>query len=372
MNISKGQRVALNDLGLGDQQFEIELNITGIAVDFSCFGLDSQGKLSNDAYMTFFNQPKTPCGAIELVIKDSFVVFSCQLSKLPSTIDRLVFAAAIDGNQTMKAIKSGYLKFKSSGKETGQFTFTGQDFQEEKALMLGEIYRKDGAWRFTANGQGFNGGLNALVKHFGGEVLEEVKPISIPAKTKETIQSNDTKVNLKKVTLSKSNDSINLTKHSNIKKITVQLHWNADVDLDLHAIYRTTNGKEGSVYFGDQGSISKYPFISLDQDAMFEEDNIENLTITKLDKFQCILIAVNIFDHGNSTFSFFNKSERFSKYDGFVILKTDVGDEIEVPLTSNEKGSWCVIAKIENTSSEIEVVNINKVTKDEPNIDNFY
>jgi hypothetical protein len=35
--------------------------------------------------------------------------------------------------------------------------------------MLGDIYRKNGEWRFNAFGQGFNGGLSALLEHFGGE-----------------------------------------------------------------------------------------------------------------------------------------------------------------------------------------------------------
>ncbi len=174
MDIRKGQRVALDDVVSNSQQFQIELCVSGIAVDFSCFGIDVQGKLSNDAYMTFFNQPKTPCGAIELALTQADKAsFSCQLSKLPVTIDRLVFTIAADGSGTMRAIQSGHLQFISSGQKTAQFDFTGQDFQDEKALMLGELYRKDGRWRFSAIGQGFNGGLAALVTYFGGEVAEE-------------------------------------------------------------------------------------------------------------------------------------------------------------------------------------------------------
>ncbi len=50
--------------------------------------------------------------------------------------------------------------------------FTGS----EQALMLGEFYRKDGDWRFMEVGQGFNGGLEALVRHFGGTVDKSPAP----------------------------------------------------------------------------------------------------------------------------------------------------------------------------------------------------
>lgn len=67
MNILKGQRFPLAQLG-SNSIFQIGLQISGSkeAIDFACFGLDVRQKLSNDLYMTFFNQPKTPCGAIEL------------------------------------------------------------------------------------------------------------------------------------------------------------------------------------------------------------------------------------------------------------------------------------------------------------------
>jgi hypothetical protein len=45
---------------------------------------------------------------------------------------------------------------------------SGADFASEKAVIPGELDRKDGHWRFGAVGQGFDGGLSALLKHFGG------------------------------------------------------------------------------------------------------------------------------------------------------------------------------------------------------------
>ena len=40
----------------------------------------------------------------------------------------------------------------------------------EKAIISVELYRKDG-WRIAAAAKGFNGGLSALLKSFGGEEI---------------------------------------------------------------------------------------------------------------------------------------------------------------------------------------------------------
>jgi stress response protein SCP2 len=186
MNLLKGQRVALTSLFENSTQadcFQIGLSVSGNkeAIDFACFGLDSQQKLSDDAYMTFFNQPKTPCGAVELSTPAGDTLgFSCQLTKLPAKIDKLVFTAAVDGTMSMRQISNGHLRFLIAGREVARFAFSGADFQDEKAVMLGELYRKDDGWRFSAIGQGFNGGMDALVQHFGGEVAEEIAPAPAP------------------------------------------------------------------------------------------------------------------------------------------------------------------------------------------------
>lgn len=211
MDIFKGQRIALTSLFENNAQadrFQVGLCISGSkeTVDFACFGLDSQQKLSDDAYMTFFNQPKTPCGAVELCTPtDDTLGFSCQLAKLPPKIDRLVFTAAIDGTSSMGQIAKGHLRFLIDNREVARFAFSGTDFQDEKAVMLGEIYRKDNTWRFSAVGQGFNGGMAALVRHFGGEVIEEtpLPPTSSKLSLEKKLASAPTLINLaKKATVS--------------------------------------------------------------------------------------------------------------------------------------------------------------------------
>ena len=70
MEILKGQRSPLVDFLQDNQTFQVELSITGVDVEFSCFGLNANNKLLSNEYSVFFNQPKTPCSAVSLTSKN--------------------------------------------------------------------------------------------------------------------------------------------------------------------------------------------------------------------------------------------------------------------------------------------------------------
>ena len=46
----------------------------------------------------------------------------------------------------------------------------GEDFSVETAVIVGELYRHNGEWKFNALGSGFAGGLEALGKNYGVNV----------------------------------------------------------------------------------------------------------------------------------------------------------------------------------------------------------
>lgn len=153
-------------------------------IDFVCFGVDAQGKLSDDRYMVFFNQPATPCNSVKMAGGGEFEV---NLASLPSSIDRMVFTAAIDGAGAMSDLQASNFTVKSpTGETVGTCQFSGATFAGEKAIMVAEIYRKGSEWRLASNLQGYAEGLDALVKHFGGEVAEEAAcaPPVVPTRRK--------------------------------------------------------------------------------------------------------------------------------------------------------------------------------------------
>jgi len=72
-HLTVGQRSPLSNLAIDDAA-PITLKFTRqspIEMDISCFALDAAGKLINDDYMVFYNQPTSPCGQIKLTHYES-------------------------------------------------------------------------------------------------------------------------------------------------------------------------------------------------------------------------------------------------------------------------------------------------------------
>ncbi|MCA9560341.1 MAG: TerD family protein, partial [Myxococcales bacterium] len=108
----RGQKSKLEDL---TPATKIEVGVSlgnprGLDIDVSCFGLDEAGKLSDDRYFIFYNQPKSPCGGVAMETRGGFdKIFDVDLSRLPGNIKKLVFAATIDGGGEMSQISGSEL-----------------------------------------------------------------------------------------------------------------------------------------------------------------------------------------------------------------------------------------------------------------------
>ncbi|MFG2572425.1 TerD family protein [Streptomyces sp. NPDC048481] len=179
----RGHKAKISDLTAGtDLYVGVQITAPGLTFDISCFGLDADERLSDDRYFVFFNQPKSPEESIQLLGPQAGDTesFRVTLDRIPSQIHKLSFTATVDGAGQMSQIGPGYLRIVAGGEEVARYAFSGAEFTTERAVMLGDIYLKD-VWRFAAVGQGFDGGLDALLKNFGGEVAEEEAPAAPPA-----------------------------------------------------------------------------------------------------------------------------------------------------------------------------------------------
>jgi tellurite resistance protein TerA len=363
ISFARGQKGKLADLGC-TSKFTVELDIAaaGMAVDVSCFGVDSAGKLLDERYMVFYNQLASPEGAIKLDLGAGKPRFTVNLDALPASIDRLVFVAAIDGNGTMRSIGPSAMKLG----EALSFPWSGVDFQDEKALIVGEIYRKDGVWRFGAVGQGFSGGLSALLAHFGGA---EAAPAAAPAPAAKP-------VSLAKVTLEKRGDKVSLDKRGSqgFGRIHVNLNWNqnsgaapagtgflarltgaaaAGVDLDLGCMYEMADGRAGLVQaLGNAwGDVERPPYIKLEgDDRTGQASGGENLFING-DQFSAIKRAL--------IFAFIYKgAPNWAATDGVVTIHMPDQAPIEVRLDQGGNQTMCAIAMIENVGGSLQVTKL--------------
>lgn len=171
----RGHKAKISDLTAGtDLYVGVQIAGPGLTFDISCFGLDANEQLSDDRYFIFFNQPKSPEESIQLLGAQAGDAesFRVTLDRIPANIHKLSFTATVDGAGQMSQIGPGYIRIVAGGEEVVRYAFNGSEFTTERAVMLGDFYLKD-VWRFAAVGQGFDGGLEALLKNFGGEVAEE-------------------------------------------------------------------------------------------------------------------------------------------------------------------------------------------------------
>lgn len=241
MNFLRGTRDKISKYVDVDSEICIEMSINGSSVyDFCCFGIDKSGKLSDDRYMIFYNQTSSPDNEVSFVSGNNSGKFYINLSKLPSSIDKLVFTASIDGDSTMGEISKHSFYLSQNNNIEISMELSGSDFKAEKAIISVEIYRKD-EWRIAAAAKGFNGGLSALLAAFGGTEAhsdsQENKNItpnqsgqSVSAAKHEKSEEELTQEVMGKISLSK--DKVNLEKHVvNLSKCIVSLSKKSGVDL---------------------------------------------------------------------------------------------------------------------------------------------
>jgi len=398
----RGQKGKLADLGIGHVfDVDVEIAANGASVDVSCFGLDANDKLSDDRYMVFYNQLASPEGAVRLDLNGGRARFAVNLDQLPGSIAKLVFVAAIDGAATTRTLRASSLSLGSAVR----FPWSGADFGDEKALIVAELYRRDGLWRFGAVGQGFNGGLSALLKHFGGTEAGSPAPAP-PAPAPAPAPAPRPAVSLSKVTLDKRGDKVSLDKRpgGGYGRIHVNLNWNqaaiapppaspppssaargggfldrltsmagdlankagemankagaarkgrSGIDLDLGCMYELADGRRGLVQalgntFGD---YEREPFIQLDaDDRTGAAANGENLFING-ERFDKIKRAV--------IFSFiYEGAANWGVTNGVVTVTAPGQAPVEVKLDGGDRQIMCAIALIENRGGNLVITKL--------------
>ncbi|MBF0613558.1 MAG: hypothetical protein G8237_00385 [Magnetococcales bacterium] len=185
MELERGQRLSLEQLVDIAAPFVIGMGIhvPGMAVDCVCFGLDDDKKASDDRYAIFFNQPVSPCTGIALAAPHGYGLgFELVLARLPESLAALVVVVTLDEPYDFSRLEEGEVCLMQKGVVTARFVLQAALFaHQERALLLLELYRKDGSWRINTLGQGFAGGLAALADHYGVVTREEDRPSLVPA-----------------------------------------------------------------------------------------------------------------------------------------------------------------------------------------------
>jgi len=190
ISLSKGQKVDLTKGNPGLEKVVIGLGWdvnkydggNDFDLDSSVFLLGENGKVTSEADFVFYNNTTGSNGAVvhtgdnrtgagdgddEQVIID--------LKAVSSNIQRITFTITIhDGearNQNFGQVSNSYVRIlnEATNEELIRYDL-GEDFSIETALVVGELYRHNNEWKFSAIGSGYQGGLAALATDFGLEV----------------------------------------------------------------------------------------------------------------------------------------------------------------------------------------------------------
>ena len=190
ISLQKGQKVDLTKgnpglkkllIGLGwdvnkyDGGFDFDL-------DAAAFLLGANGKVNSDDDFVFYNNLKHKSGAVEHM-GDNLTgegegddeEIRVDLSLVPANVDKIDFTVTIYDADARKQkfgqVSNAYIRVvdEMTGKEIIRYDL-GEDFSIETAVVVGEIYRNKGEWKFNAIGAGWSGGLAALGKNYGVNV----------------------------------------------------------------------------------------------------------------------------------------------------------------------------------------------------------
>ncbi|MQS04743.1 TerD family protein, partial [Streptomyces alkaliterrae] len=143
------------------------------------------GKVRSDEDFVFYNQARHPSGAVGHqgktptggTVTDTLHV---QLDAVEPEVETVVLAASADGG-TFGQVPGLHVRVLDAAGGAELARFDSEDASTETAFVLGELYRRQGAWKFRAVGQGYATGLGGLATDFGISVEEPVTPPPAPA-----------------------------------------------------------------------------------------------------------------------------------------------------------------------------------------------
>ena len=151
-------------------------------LDASAFLVQENGKVSGDQDFIFYSNLEHPSGAV-VHLGDNRTgagdgddeQITVDLSKVPENIARIAFTVTIydaeSRRQNFGQVANAFIRLVNADTDEEIVRYDlGEDFSIETAMVVGELYRHNGEWKFNAIGSGYQGGLAALCENYGVDV----------------------------------------------------------------------------------------------------------------------------------------------------------------------------------------------------------
>jgi tellurium resistance protein TerD len=151
-------------------------------LDASALLLGSNGRVLSDAHFVFFNNLRSPDGSVEHTGDnltgegegdDESILIN--LAMVPPQVERIVFPVSIYEadvrGQSFGQVSNAFIRIvnQADNNELARYDLS-EDASSETAMIFGEVYRRNGEWKFRAVGQGYASGLRGIAVDFGVNV----------------------------------------------------------------------------------------------------------------------------------------------------------------------------------------------------------
>lgn len=395
MILGKGQKIPLNENFL---KIKFERPTSALEIDTAAFLTQANGKVAGDEDFVFYGNARHNSGGVTL----SGDTLEIDLTKIPRHVEKISLTATIyDADarkQNFSMILGAVLKILGLYDEIA--TFPLENFTVETAIVLGEVYRYKGNWKFNATGAGFKGGLAALCNDFGIEVkdIAPTPPTPPPPPTKINTRRERSSIRREKITIPpppreeisqpkkvelRKGQKVSLVKKgATLGEIVINLNWsqpqkssgffgmfgNKGIDLDLACLFELKDGNIGAVQaLGNHfGSLNRPPYIALDGDdrtgAVAAGETIR-VNGKFADKIRRILIYTFIY----------SGAANWEEAKGVVTVNCPGSPELIVRMDEyGSKKHTCAIALLENVGGTFSVEKVVEFFDDSEKMDKAF
>lgn len=144
-------------------------------VDVSALLLGADQKVRSDADFVFYNQPRSTDGSVRFHAAEersgNQARIDIELPAVPDDVHTVALVGSIDSGAFGAVGELSLTILDDTGRTLAQFVTS--EATTESAFLFGEIYRRAGAWKARAVGQGWDSGLAGLATDFGVSVDDD-------------------------------------------------------------------------------------------------------------------------------------------------------------------------------------------------------
>ncbi|MEG4852493.1 TerD family protein [Microcoleus sp. B5-D4] len=188
VSLTKGQRVSLEKISPGLSEvfvglgWDVKATDTGsdFDLDSSLFLLGANEKLISDNHFIFYNNLTSPDPDKSVQhLGDNLTgagegddeVIKINLKKVPNDVQKILVTVTIheaqQRRQNFGQVQNAFVRIVNAQTQQEAVRYDlVEDYSIETALIMAELYRKDGEWRLNAVGAGYQGGLQALLDRY--------------------------------------------------------------------------------------------------------------------------------------------------------------------------------------------------------------